>query len=607
MSVTPSAADWSRRTGHVIVCGLHDDGLRMVEQLHLAGIPVIVVDDLPDPRLPPALAELGVEWLAADARQAETLRLAGLDGAEAVVVTESDDLRTLAIALLARELRPGRRVVVQMRNAAVGRALTDVGVVVLDAAGLAAPSVVDACLKEGVHPLRLGHQDFLVVETVAGREASLRDLYGDLAPLVFAPRDRSAGGREVEVSPGRDVLASAGDTVVLVGAAEDVRGTGLVEQPGRRTEAAFVGARAFRGKRKRPANLLLFTLRGLDRRIRRAVLALVALAALSVTVLTLGYREPNGTGMSVLDALYFTVETIGTVGFGDFYFRSQEPWLRGWAIFLMVVGATLATVFFALLTNLLISRTIASSLGRRRVTGLSGHVVVVGLGAVGLAVVEGLRARDVDVVVVEADEQNRFLAQLRAQQVPVVIADATLPETWSAVELAEARAVAVMTSDDLANIETGLAVRDLLGERWYDVPVVLRIFDRRLAGTVSGSFDFRNVRSPASLAAPWFVGAALGLDVLKTLYVGGVPMLVARLRVDDSLAGREMRDLSARLRVVCLARADGTVVSLPRRETAFADGDVATLVGPYEELLRLLRSDPDPGLPLDSSERPARP
>ena len=40
--------------------------------------------------------------------------------------------------------------------------------------------------------------------------------------------------------------------------------------------------------------------------------------------------------MSVLDALYFTVETIGTVGFGDFYFRDQHTWLRVWAIALMV-------------------------------------------------------------------------------------------------------------------------------------------------------------------------------------------------------------------------------------------------------------------------------
>lgn len=440
MPATPATADWSEREGHVVVCGLHDDGLRMVEQLHFAGVPAIVVDDNPDPRLPPLLADLGVEWLAADARQAATLEVAGLAGAEALVCVESDDLRTLAIALLARELRPGLRVVVGMRNAAVGRALSDVGVVVLDAAGLAAPSVVEACLQPGVHRVRLEDQDFLVVETVARRQASIRELYGDLAPLVLVPGDLTGSRGEAQVSPGRDVIAHLGDSVVLVGAARDVTAAGLVEQPGRRTDTVFVGARAPRPRQKRPANLVLFALRGLDRRIRRALIALATLATVSVTVLTLGYREPDGTGMSVLDALYFTIETIGTVGFGDFYFRDQQPWLRGWAIFLMVVGATLATVFFALLTNVLISRTIASSLGRRRVTGLSGHVVVVGLGGVGQAVVEGLRAQDIDVVVVESDDQNRFLAQLRAQRVHVVIADATLPDTWSAVGLDEARA-----------------------------------------------------------------------------------------------------------------------------------------------------------------------
>jgi Trk K+ transport system NAD-binding subunit len=257
----------------------------------------------------------------------------------------------------------------------------------------------------------------------------------------------------------------------------------------------------------------------------------------------------------------------------------------------MLTGATLATVFFALLTNLLISRTIAASLGRRRVTGLSGHVIVSGVGAVGVAVVEELRKRDVDVVVVEADDQNRFLGQLRALHVPVVIADGTITETWSAVGLSQARAVATMTSDDLVNIETGLAVRDLLGDRWSDVPVVLRVFDRRLADTVAGSFDFRHVRSPSALAAPWFVGAALGLDVLQTLYVAGLPMLVARLTVEHSLAGTPMRDLPARLRVVRLQRANGGSVDLPRRGEVLGAGDLVTIIGPYEELLRLLRDE----------------
>jgi len=38
--------------------------------------------------------------------------------------------------------------------------------------------------------------------------------------------------------------------------------------------------------------------------------------------------------------------------------------------------------------------------------------------------------------------------------------------------------VAILTSADLTNIETGLAVRESLGDRWDEVPVVLRVFDR---------------------------------------------------------------------------------------------------------------------------------
>ena len=42
------------------------------------------------------------------------------------------------------------RVVAQLNNPAVGRAVKEVGVAVLDVAGLSAPSVVEVCLGEGV-------------------------------------------------------------------------------------------------------------------------------------------------------------------------------------------------------------------------------------------------------------------------------------------------------------------------------------------------------------------------------------------------------------------------------------------------------------------------
>ena len=60
---------------------------------------------------------------------------------------------------------------------------------------------------------------------------------------------------------------------------------------------------------------------------------------------------------------------------------------------------------------------------------MTGHVVVVGLGSVGIRVVEGLLAEGRQVVVVERDAQNRYLDRARALRVPVVIADATQRQT----------------------------------------------------------------------------------------------------------------------------------------------------------------------------------
>jgi Trk K+ transport system NAD-binding subunit len=250
---------------------------------------------------------------------------------------------------------------------------------------------------------------------------------------------------------------------------------------------------------------------------------------------------------------------------------------------------------------MLVSRRIEESLGLQKITALRGHVLVIGLGTVGLRVARQLHDAGRDVVVIEKSGRNRHLGQLRALKVPVMIADATLPEVLASARLAAASAVAVLTSDDLANLETGLAVRDQLGPRWPATPVVLRIFDPRLAHSVKHTFGFRNVRSTAALAAPWFVGAALGLDVLSTFYAGDEPLLIARLTVTPGggLEGLRMDELTARTRVLALRRAaDRSVLEHPpRRTTRFHRADEAYLIGPYDELLTVLRRDrPSPGL-----------
>jgi Trk K+ transport system NAD-binding subunit len=177
----------------------------------------------------------------------------------------------------------------------------------------------------------------------------------------------------------------------------------------------------------------------------------------------------------------------------------------------------------------------------------------------------------------------------------VVLADATQRQTLESVGLKQASAVALLTSNDLTNIEAALAARAHLGDRASSVPTVLRVFDRRLAHTVEVSFGFRQVRSTSALAAPWFVGAALGLQVMGTFYVEDRPFLVGRLSIasGSGLDGLAMQDLPARTRVVAIRPGTGAGVleHPPRRGTRFGAGDEAYILGPYEELLQVLLQD----------------
>jgi Trk K+ transport system NAD-binding subunit len=517
-------------------------------------------------------------------RLTETLDEAGLAAAAAVICVLADDLHTIEAALLTRENRPDLRVVVQLRNPAVGRALSALSISVLDVAGLSAPTLVESCLRTGSYDLDLDGQPFVATQVIADVSSRLRTRYGSLAPLVVT----SADGSDMVVCPGRDHRVHPGDLVTLFGTAEELADAGVHARAGG-------SAPRQRDWLRTRWHLARTVLSEVDRRLAYPLIGLVVVASVAITVLRSGYREPGGARMSVLDAAYFTVETIATVGFGDFNFRSQHPWLRMFAIGLMIVGVLLATTFFALLTNTLVTIRLEEALGNRRIKQLSGHVVVVGLGAVGVRVVERLSGAGTDVVVIERNEHSRYAAQVRESGVPIIFADATLPQTLRRVQLAGARAVAVLTSDDLVNLETGLAIRDQLGERFGDVPVVLRLFDRTLAATVERNFGLGQARSTAALAAPWFVGAALGLDVIATFYVASQLMLVGRLTVaaGGGLDGLAMQDLSARTRVVaiCRAAAAGTLEHPPRRDTRFAAGDRAYLIGPYEELLQVLRRD----------------
>jgi Trk K+ transport system NAD-binding subunit len=580
-----SCRDW---TGHVVVCGLEDLGLRTVEQLHNAGARVTVLDERRDGRFSRIVRGWGIPVIVRDAHLAEPFFEAGIRGAAAVVCVESSDLRTLETVLLVRELRPDVRVVAHIDNPAVAHAVEEVTgeESILDIPSLFSPSVVEVCLSRRLHEIHVGSARFATVEVVAPHDATLRELYGSLVPLGVA-NDRE---QEPVVCPGRDELVEAGDRVTLLGTLEALDDAGL-HTPGVASRDGRRRARRTGALRRLAANIAHST----DRPLQIALWLFLGLLVVSTLVLHFGYSNAGGGQLGFLNSIYFTVETIATVGFGDFSFSHQPGWMEVFGIVLILAGTTLVTAIFALLTNALVSRRIERSLGHAQIPGMADHVVIIGLGSVGMGVIEGLLAGGRELVVVERYDTNRYLNQVRQHGVPLVVGDATLGQTLDSVNLSRAAAVAIMTSDDMANIEVGLAVRDLLGARWSEVPVVLRVFDHELGARLQQSFGFRHVWSTAAISAPWLVGAVLGMDVLFSFYVGSHPFLLARLQIGSGggLEGLAMNEIGARMRVIAIGRSGGggELEYPPRRDTRLQAGDDAYLAGPYEELQRVLRRE----------------
>ena len=119
----------------------------------------------------------------------------------------------------------------------------------------------------------------------------------------------------------------------------------------------------------------------------------------------------------------------------------------------------------------------------------------------------------------------------------------------------------------------------------------MRIYDRDLGAAVGHRLGFEHVRSTVDLATPWFIGAAMGLDVLGTFSVGQRSFMVGgvQVRTNSELDGTAMFELSTQTRVIAIERVGAPTEMHPHRDTRLHAGDTAYLVGPYHELLATLR------------------
>ena len=171
------------------------------------------------------------------------------------------------------------------------------------------------------------------------------------------------------------------------------------------------------------------------------LLGFLLILLLDMAVLAIALDE------SLVDAFYSATKTIVTVGPNP-QVDDGPGWLKVFSALAMLAGLAFTAVFTAGVVNRLLDRRLTAIAGRRAVPRRD-HVVVVGLGQVGLRLALLLRELGVPVLVVENDPENLHVKRAKDYGIPIVLGRGGSRFLLKRLSLGRARALAAVTSDEV--------------------------------------------------------------------------------------------------------------------------------------------------------------
>ncbi|WP_406210632.1 NAD-binding protein [Streptomyces sp. NBC_01017] len=472
----------------------------------------------------------GVGVLQAPVLDEDALAEAGVARADALALVHDDDETNIRAALAARRLNPRLRLVIRLYDHKLGQHLADL----LDqAAAVASPGLDPAALDTSTTVLSDADTaaPALVATAVVGTSKVVQ-----ADGLLLRAVERTPPGRGEVADPGLCTLALLSSTANDPAGAEgsDASGQdGPLLLPDDRSVAAANGRGTIvletvthAGPARPPGRL---TGRGLpigsffSRRLRWSM------AGLLLSVVGLAVASWLTTGDHPLHAAYLTLLDLFAIGdpaTGEPTARQVLQLLSG------LVGLLLLPVLLAAVLEGLGTFRTASAL-RRQPRGLSGHVVLLGLGKVGTRLLARLCELGIPVVCVEEDPEARGIPLARRLRVPTVIGDVTQEGVLEAAKIHRAHSLLAVTSSDTTNLEAALYARSVAPR----LRVSLRLYDDAFATAVYRTLRaahpraLTRSRSVSTLAAPAFAGAMMGRRILGAIPVERRVLVFAAVEV----------------------------------------------------------------------------
>ncbi|MBI3566427.1 MAG: NAD-binding protein [Elusimicrobia bacterium] len=331
-------------------------------------------------------------------------------------------------------------------------------------------------------------------------------------------------------------------------------------------------------------------------RTRDRLLGVAGLLVACLAAGTVGYHLIEG--WSLFDALYMTVITIGTVGYGEVHPLGHAG--RLFTIFLIVGGIGLFTYAISTISAVLIEGDLSEALRRRRmektIKGLSGHYVVCGAGHTGGVVCAELRktGRPFVVVDVEAAAVGKLTERLGGE-FPYVLGDSTDDETLRRAGVERAAGVFAVLSTDQDNAFVVLSAKGLNPKaRVLACQKTLGVREKLLRSGADGVVD------------PEFIGGLrMASEMIRPVTVGFLDSMLrekgSHVRFDEvvvsdgaALVGRSISEVKgaegdAPLLVAVVPPGTDRYEINPPSSRTIAAGDRLVLIGETEALEALRR------------------
>ena len=322
------------------------------------------------------------------------------------------------------------------------------------------------------------------------------------------------------------------------------------------------------------------------------VIVSVCLSVALLVIGSLGYMLIEG--WDFLDALYMTVITLATVGYGEV--QSLSPTGRIFTLFLILLGVGYFLYVVGAIIQFLVEGRIRLVLGRRKldrqINKLKGHYIVCGYGRMGRALTRFLIQKYLDVVVIEQKESR--VPIMNEDGILYLLGPANDEHMLVRAGISRARGIMTVVGSDADNVFMVLLARELNPDIFIVSRAILNSAKRTLLAAGANK-----IVSPYDLGARRMAHAVLRPTVIEFLELAfaddsaDIEVEELRIKATSPLIDTCLLDSNIRrdfnVIIITIKKADGRMVFNPAAETCIEADDTLVVVGEAASIQKLER------------------